>query len=654
MIVSDNNVGWLEKAGSGTLTLSGTNTFGQETHVNGGILSITSTGALQGTRGLTIAGGAGLTYTGGAATFSKPVTVTAGSGTGTIQNSGGGLLTLSGTLSKDNSVLRLTGGAFNVTGLITGSTPGGSDLVVDAAAVTLSNTNTYDGPTFVYNSGTLTLGVSNAIPSNSLVTLGGPGTGTLDLGANTNTIAGLAFAGSGGTLKLAANQTAGVQLVTNSSLSLGADTSLDLTGMATSAGLYRLINGTSLSGTFVTVTGLDSRYVLRYGTVNANEVDAQRKADQGTTFTMTTGTASRVLVNTTVAVSGSLTNSTPANGTNLAVSLSSGGADLTVTGFSSGTNSVAPLASTSVVGTIQTGTSAGTRTWSVINTDNNAITTTSTASGSIDVVNQRSFSVSNSGTINLGNFLRTAAVSGSATISSSGLNATTANASLGAFFDTNTNGLSLATNDLTTFNGAAYQEAIYTLSGSAASAGSITGSFTANVAAELGSIDPVSVALVGTAYDPATAVLASGGSESGNAWTINFGEFNQGSGTTTPWNFAISNQSVGIYTADLVLDSFSTTQDSGEIFMDLSGTSFPTLLAGGTNGYTAWMSLANPGLFTNVYQLNFKSAKDGQVLGGTQSVTLTVTGIIVVPEPGTLALAGIGIAAVVWAACRRN
>ena len=63
-------------------------------------------------------------------------------------------------------------------------------------------------------------------------------------------------------------------------------------------------------------------------------------------------------------------------------------------------------------------------------------TTTGSAANisySATTVSQRSFSVSNSGTIDLGNFLRTAAVTGSTTISSTGLNATTANASLGNF-----------------------------------------------------------------------------------------------------------------------------------------------------------------------------------------------------------------------------
>lgn len=641
------------KVGTGTQTLSGSNTFTGATTISGGVLAIANASGLQATSGVSIADGAGLTYTGGAGSFGRNISVT--SGTGTVRNSGGGLLTLSGTLSKNGTVLRLTGGQFNVTGTIVGANAN-SDLLVDGTStVTLSAANTYNGPTFVSQASTLIVGVSNAIPSNSLVTLGNATTqGTLDLGSLTNSIGGLVFSGSGGAVRMAANQTTSPQLSSTSSLTLGSNSSLDLTGMQTSAGNYRLISSTGLSGTFGNVTNLNSNYLLRYGTVNANEVSAQRKADQATTFTMTTGTVARALVNTNVAVSGTLINSsTFTGGSSLAINLSSTG--LSGSGFSTGNIGVS--GTTAVSGLLSAGSTVGTQNWSITNTDNDAITTTSTASGSLQVVNQRSFSVSNSGTINLGDFLRTAAVTGSATISSSGLNATTANATLGAFGGTNTNGFSIGTLDPTAFNGGTSpQTALYTLSGSAASAGAINGSFSSTVTAELGSISPVSVALVGTAYDPATAVLASGGSAVGNAWTIDLGEFNQGSGTSTPSNFAISNLlASNLYTADLVLESFSTTQNSGAIFMDLTGTSsFPTLAASGTNPFTAWMSLTNTGSFTNTYNLVFASAKGGQSLGGSQNVTLTVTGVIVVPEPGSLALAGIGIAAAAFALCRRR
>ena len=638
----------------GTWALTGTNTFTGATTISNGILSFGGTSALGSTSGVTINGGAGLTYTGGAATFSRNVTVTAGSGTGTIRNSGGGLLTLSGSLSKDNSILRLTGGRFNITGVISGTAANASDLLLDGTStVTLSAVNTYSGPTFVNQASNLVLGVDNAIPNNSTVTLGNATTtGTLTLGSFSDSIGQLVFSGSGGTLAMAAATTASVQLVTGSSLTLGSNARLDLTGSGTAAGLYRLVSASSLTGTFAAVTGLNSNYVLRYGTVNANEIDAQRKADQAATFTMTA--PARALVNTSVAVSGTVTNSSPVNSTALTLGLASTG--LTGSGFTTG--SVSGGSSLAVSGTLGAGPIAGTQNWSITNTDNSAITTLSTATGSLQVVNQREFTVTG-GTMSLGTFLRPVGATGSATISSSGLYASTATASLAAFSGTNTGGFSLAlASGSATFAGAqATQQAVYALSGSAASAGVINGSFTSSVTAEFGSIAPLSVLLTGTALDPATAQLAYGGTADGMNWTINLGEFNQSSGTSSAVSFGISNltQTAG-FTADLFLASLSNPTNSGAIFTDLTGTSaFATLVAGGTNSFSAWMSLATTGSFTNVYNLAFNSSKNGASLGGTpQNVTLTVTGVIVVPEPGGVLLALLGAAGAAWLSRQRR
>jgi len=665
------NAATFTKSGAGTTVLSGLNTYQGTTTVGNGILQFNSLAS--GTNAQSLGGGTlvNLGVAGTSAgeidysnatsgTLAKNITAL-GSGRNRIRNSGGGTLTLSGTLTKDGTILELASGTFTVSGRITGATAGTSDLFINNAAVTLSNANNdYNGPTYVYGGGSLTLGASNVIPNNSALILGGTGTdtgtGRINTSLFSDTIASLTTSSLGATIGIDVNGSTAGGLTTTGGLTFGAGTdTLALSLTNPSLGRYTLLSYATRSGTFDSVTG-NGNYNVVYGAESNSTIDLQLKANQGSTFTLNPA-ASRVLVGGSTQLSGLFANTSPVNAAALTWSGSSTGT-LSATGITSSLgSSIAAGSTSSITAWLAAGSTPGTQTWSITNTDNNAITTVSTATGSISVVNQRTFSVSNSGTINLGNFLRTAAVTGSTTISSIGLNATTANASLGSFGGGPT-GFSLTTLASTDFLGTSgTQSALYTLSGSAASAGAISGNFTSTVTAELASIDPVSVALVGTAYDPATAVLAAGGSAVGNAWTISLGEFNQGSGTSTPWNFAISNLLVSnLYTADLVLESFSTTLNSNAIFMSLSGTSFqPPLVAGGTNPFTAWMSLANTGTFTNTYNLTFASAKGGQSLGGSQNVTMTVTGVIVVPEPGTLALAaaGIGMALVTWARRRR-
>ena len=104
-----------------------------------------------------------------------------------MRNTGAGLLTLSGGLSKNGSVLTFAEGAFNVTGAISGASVN-SDLVVDSATVTLSSANTFNGPTFLKNGATLNANVLGALPTGTRTdfSLDATGTGSsiLSLGAN--------------------------------------------------------------------------------------------------------------------------------------------------------------------------------------------------------------------------------------------------------------------------------------------------------------------------------------------------------------------------------------------------------------------------------------------------------------------------------------
>ena len=181
--------GGLTMNGTGnTLTLSGSNTYTGATTLTAGTISLGTTAALGGTAGLNMANDTMLTYTGGTGTLGADITVT--SGTGTIQNSGSGLLTLSGALSKNGTTLTLKGGSngLTVSGAITG-TAVNSDLILDGGSITLASANSYNGPTYLVNGTTLTASVTNALPtSNGLtaVTMDATGTGssTLALGAS--------------------------------------------------------------------------------------------------------------------------------------------------------------------------------------------------------------------------------------------------------------------------------------------------------------------------------------------------------------------------------------------------------------------------------------------------------------------------------------
>ena len=397
----------LRKLGTNTLLLSASNSFTGATSVEGGTLAFDRVTALNSSSGIGINAGTILDYTGTTAgTLSRNVTV-ATSGTGTIRNSGGQKLTLSGVLTKDGRVLRLTGGQFDVTGQIVGASAN-SDLLVDGTStVTLLTANTYNGPTFVNQSSNLIVGINNAIPNNSIVTLGNATTtGTLSLGSFSNAIGGLVFSGSGGALRMAptAAQTSAVQVSATGALTLnGGPSTLDLAGMATGSGAYKLISYTSRTGTFATVAGLDPNYLLRYDTVTANEITAQRKAEFGTITA--TPAAATIITGGSTAFGYTAANATPTGGSTLSFTSSNG---LNVAGASSG-SAGANATSSSISGLVFTGTSVGlSQTGSFTLTDPDAIGSPAAGTVTVNVLNHSlaSFDATNtaSKTLNFGSY----------------------------------------------------------------------------------------------------------------------------------------------------------------------------------------------------------------------------------------------------------
>ena len=185
-----------------TLTLSGANTYTGATTISAGDLSISSVSALTNTSGVNLANATALIYTGGAATLDRDISVTGG--TGTIRNSGTGLLALAGGLSKNGTMLTLAGGSNGITvsGVISGSAAD-SDLIIDGGITTLDNANTYNGPTLIINGATLNANVAGALPTSTLTAVTINGSSTLALGAS-QSVASLSGT-TGSTVNLNAN-----------------------------------------------------------------------------------------------------------------------------------------------------------------------------------------------------------------------------------------------------------------------------------------------------------------------------------------------------------------------------------------------------------------------------------------------------------------
>lgn len=181
----------LVKTGSGTQALGDLNTFTGNVSVTGGILSVGNVDAIgnaqalgQASTAVALSGGGTLQYTGPNGTLARDVTI--GAGNGTISNTGAGILTLSGTLTKDGTILTLAGSVgstINVTGSIVGASAN-SDLIVDTTTVLVSASQNYNGPTTVQNSGTL---VANASVTTTQLTVDAgstvSGTGSIENGA---------------------------------------------------------------------------------------------------------------------------------------------------------------------------------------------------------------------------------------------------------------------------------------------------------------------------------------------------------------------------------------------------------------------------------------------------------------------------------------
>jgi autotransporter-associated beta strand protein len=198
----------VQKDGAGAWTFGGDNAFTGSVAIQAGTLRVAKLAANgtaqplgQSATAITFGGAstAGtLEYTGATpADLARPLTVS-GAGGGIVRNGSGQTLSLSGAITTSGRTLTLTGGAFNVTGVI-GGTAADSNVVVDNANVQVSAAATHNGTFTVRNGGTVRNGTANALSPSATLVLGDAANtaGTYDLNGFDQAVAAIADVGTG-------------------------------------------------------------------------------------------------------------------------------------------------------------------------------------------------------------------------------------------------------------------------------------------------------------------------------------------------------------------------------------------------------------------------------------------------------------------------